>query len=133
MFVKCFTSVLLFPNYFQPDLSKCQIEGLDVPVHKTNVNEAVQFKVHLFAIDGKPCRGEHVVTAIETSRSDSQELLFKNLDETVGVFSFISTPKLSGEYSLSVFVNDVQLNPKPLIIMASCTPQLSTYSVRIPV
>ena len=115
-------------NYFQPDLSKCNIEGLDLPLHKTNMKTPIQFKVHLCDRDGEPCTGEHVVTARETS--GSQELFVVKPDEECGTYTLTYTPRIPGEHSFSVFINDVQLYSQPLDIVAyDNTPHLPKCTV----
>ena len=104
----------------QPDLSKCRIEGLDLPLHKTKMKTPIQFKVHLCDRDGEPCTGEHVVTARETS--GSQALFIAEPDETCGTYTLTYTPRIPGEHSFSVFINDATLNSEPLHIVAYDNP-----------
>ena len=118
----CSYSCFKLVNYLQPDLSKCNIEGLDLPLHKTNMKTPIQFKVHLCDRDGEPCTGEHVVTARETS--GSQELSISEHDEDSGTYTLTYTPRIPGEHSFSVFINDVPLNSQPLYTLVYNTPHL---------
>ena len=104
----------------QPDRSKCRIEGLDLPLHKTNMKTPIQFKVHLCDSDGEPCTGEHVVTARETA--GPQELFVEEHDEDCGTYTLTYTPRIPGEHSFSVFINDVPLNSEPLYTLVYNTP-----------
>ena len=88
----------------------------------------IQFKVHLCDRDGEPCTGEHVVTARETS--GSQEIFVAEPDEDCGTYTLTYTPRIPGEHSFSVFINDVPLNSEPLDIVAyDNTPHLPNCTV----
>ena len=82
----------------------------------------IQFRVHLCDRDGEQCTGEHEVTARETS--GSQELLVAELDEDCGTYTLTYTPRIPGEHSFSVFINDVPLNSEPLYTFVYNIPHL---------
>ena len=87
----------------------------------------IQFRVHLCDRDGEPCTGEHVVTARETR---SQELLVAEPDEDCGTYTLTYTPRIPGEHSFSVFINDVPLNSEPLYTLVyNNTPHLPNCTV----
>ena len=68
-----------------------------------------------------------MVTARETR---SQELLVAEPDEDCGTYTLTYTPRITGEHSFSVFINDVPLNSQPLHIVAyDITPHLPNCTV----
>ena len=69
-----------------------------------------------------------MVTARETSRST--ELLVAETDEDCGTYTLTYTPRIPGEHSFSVFINDAPLNSQPLHIVAyDNTPHLPNDTV----
>ena len=54
----------------------------------------------------------------------SQELLVAEPDEECGTYTLTYTPRIPGEHSFSVFINDVQLNSQPLYTLVYNTPHL---------
>ena len=69
-----------------------------------------------------------MVTARETA--GPQELFFAEPDEDCGTYTLTYTPKVPGEHSFSVCINDVPLNSEPLHIVAyNNTPHLPNCTV----
>ena len=70
-----------------------------------------------------------MVTARETS--GSREILIAEPDEDCGTYTLSYTPRIPGEHSFSVFINDVPLYSQPLHIVAyKNTPHLPNCTVR---
>ena len=68
-----------------------------------------------------------MVTARETR---SQELFVEEHDEDCGTYTLTYTPRILGEHSFSVFINDVPLNSEPLCLVAyNNTPHLPNCTV----
>ena len=67
-----------------------------------------------------------MVTARETR---SQELLVAEPDEESGTYTLTYTPRIPGEHSFSVFINDVPLNSQPLYTLVYNTPHLPNCTV----
>ena len=68
-----------------------------------------------------------MVTARETA--GPQELLVGDPDEDCGTYTLTYTPRIPGEHSFSVFINDVPLNSEPLYTLVYNTPHLPTCTV----
>ena len=69
-----------------------------------------------------------MVTARETA--GPQELLITEPDEDCGTYTLTYTPRIPGEHSFSVFINDVQLNSEPLYTLVyNNTPHLPNCTV----
>ena len=68
-----------------------------------------------------------MVTARETS--GSQELLVAEPDEECSTYTLTYTPRIPGEHSFSVFINDVPLNSEPLYTLVYDTPHLPNCTV----
>ena len=66
-----------------------------------------------------------MVTARGTSR-----LLVAEPDEGCGTYTLTYTPRIPGEHSFSVFINDVPLNSEPLYTLLYNTPHLPNCTVR---
>ena len=68
-----------------------------------------------------------MVTARETS--GSQKLVVAEPDEDCGTYTLTYTPRIPGEHSFSVFINDVPLNSEPLYTLVYNTPYLPHCTV----
>ncbi len=83
--------------YFQPKLSKCIVDGIDVPLHKARSYVAMEVKVHLHDRDGEPCSGQHLVSL----HCETDEQVFTEANSsTPGTYSLSYTPSFLGERSL---------------------------------
>ena len=68
-----------------------------------------------------------MVTARETS--GSQELIVTEPDAECSTYTLTYTPRIPGEHSFSVFINDVPLNSEPLYTLVYNTPHLPNCTV----
>ncbi|XP_064401543.1 uncharacterized protein LOC135347466 isoform X2 [Halichondria panicea] len=93
-----------------PELSKCSVDGIDVPVHKARAYVAIEIKVHIYDRDGEPCSGQHLVSLC--CETDEQMFTEPN-NSTPGTYSLSYTPSCLGEHSLVVAVNSTPINETP--------------------
>ena len=114
--------------YFQPEVSKCSVDGIDVPVHKARAYIAMEIKVHLHDRDGEPCSGQHVVSlCCETD----EQIFTEAINSTPGTYSLSYTPSCLGEHSLVVAVNSTPINENPFNIFFVNTPHPSNCTVTV--
>ena len=116
LLVHCLTKQLFS---FQPELSKCSVDGIDVPVHKARAYVAMEIKVHLYDRDGEPCSGQHLVSLC----CETDEQIFTEANSsTPGTYSLSYTPSCLGERSLVVAVNSTPINKTPFNVFFLNSP-----------
>ena len=114
--------------YFQPELSKCSVDGIDVPVHKARAYVAMEIKVYLYDRDGEPCSGQHLVSLC----CETDEQIFTEANSsTPGTYSLSYTPSCLGEHSLVVAVNGTPINETPFNMFFLNTPHPSNCTVTV--
>ncbi len=116
--------------YFQPELSKCSVDGIDVPVHKARSYVAMEIKVHLYDRDGEPCSGQHLVSLC----CETDEQIFTEANSsTPGTYSLSYTPSCLGEHSLVVAVNNTPINENPFNMFFLNSPYPPNCSITVSV
>ncbi len=114
--------------YFQPELNKCSVDGIDVPVHKARAYIAMEIKVHLHDRDGEPCSGQHLVSLC----CETDEQIFTEANSsTPGTYSLSYTPSCLGEQSLVVAVNSTPINENPFNLLFQNSPHPPNCTVTV--
>ncbi len=122
----------IIPNrallYLQPELSKCSVDGIDVPVHKVRSCVSMEIKVHIYDRDGEPCSGQHLVSLC----CETDEQMFTEANSsTPGIYSLSYTPSCLGEHSLVVAVNSTPINETPFNMFFLNTPHPPNCTVTV--
>lgn len=104
---------------------------MSFPVHKTEVNCQVDFKVILRDESGELCGGNHILSARVTSacKQISDDIVALP-SQYHGHHGFAYTPHLANEFTLDIFVNDDILNQMSCKLFVMNTPHLPCCSTR---
>lgn len=109
-------------------MSKCSVDGIDVPVHKARSYVAMKIKVHLYDRDGEPCSGQHLVSLC----CETDEQIFTEADSsTPGTYSLSYTPSCLGEHSLVVAVNSTPINETPFNMFFLNSPHSQNCTITV--